>query len=279
MQHTALHQNTGPDRKYMITPIIISMTSYPPRINCVARAFAGIFLSAVDKAQYHCVLTLSEIEFPHKMNDLPCALRNMAKMGLIEIIWCPDNIKSHKKLMPTLAKYPNHPILVIDDDTYRTGKWLQTFIDDHKTYPNDIIVGAFWKRFKYDQQTDTLSEHLCTSETYGSSRFCGKIMRGFKPANGTGGTLYPPATFTDHRFFDKSLYMGLSGSSDETWQFCFNIIEHRTFRQLNMPFVDSFIEGSQRCAMNKNNGRYKEIYAALFSNFPEFKTNLIQEVI
>jgi len=256
--------------------LIISMTSYPKRIKYVAKAFASILMTKVDKSEYHCVLTLSKLEFPNLEKDLPVDLQNIISSGLVEVIWTEDNQKSHKKLMPTLAKYPNDPILIIDDDMYRTEKWLNAFIESHKKYPNDIIVGAFWKKFYI--QNNRICEKICLNETYHTDRFANKIMKGYKPANGTGGTLYPPGTFTDKRFFDKELYMKLSPSSDETWQFCFNIIEDRKFRQLPLPFYDNFIEDSQKCAMNKNDNRYIEIYKNLFTTFPEFKEKLIKIV-
>ena len=252
--------------------IIISMTSYPKRIKYVAKAFASILMTNVPKNEYHCVLTLSKLEFPKLEKDLPDDLQVIIASDLIEVIWTEDNQRSHKKLMPTLAKYPNDPILIIDDDVYRTEAWLRSFIETHKKYPHDIIVGAFWKKFVL--KNNDVVETTCMNDTYKTTKYAGKIMKGYKPANGTGGTLYPPGTFQDQRFFDKDLYMKLSPSSDETWQFCFNIIERRTFRQLPIAHNERFIGDSQKFAMNKNGERYKQIYQDLYKAFPEFKLNL-----
>lgn len=254
--------------------IIISMTSYPKRIKYVAKAFASILMTKVPKNEYHCVLTLSKLEFPNLEKDLPNDLQTIISSGMVEVIWTEDNQRSHKKLMPTLAKYPNNPILIIDDDVYRTTEWLNAFVETHKKYPNDIIVGAFWKKFSF--QNGNVIEQTCMNDTYRTTKYANKVMVGYKPANGTGGTLYPPGTFTDKRFFDKELYMKLSPSSDETWQFCFNIIEGRTFRQLPVAHNEKFIDDSQKVAMNKNPGRYKQIYSDLYKAFPEFKVNMIK---
>ena len=43
--------------------------------------------------------------------------------------------------MPTLKKYPDATVIITDDDEERPDWWLQMFIDDHKKYPNDVIVG------------------------------------------------------------------------------------------------------------------------------------------
>lgn len=254
--------------------IIISMTSWPKRIKCVAKAFASILMTKVDKSLYHCVLVLAEIEFPNKEKDLPEDLMLLVDNGLVELIWIKENLKSHKKLMPTLAKYPNNPILIIDDDVYRTEEWLKAFIKDHKEHPNDIIVGAFWKKF-YLKNND-ICERNCIKETYNTNKYCGKVMIGYKPANGTGGTLYPPRTFKDIRFFNQNLFMKLSYTSDETWQFCFNIIEGKTFRQLSIPYNEKFIGDSQKVGMNKDGKRYDLIYKNLYKEFPEFKKKLME---
>lgn len=256
--------------------IVISMTSYPKRIRYVAKAFASILMTDIPKTEYHCVLTLSKLEFPNLEKDLPNDLRLLIENDLIEIIWTEDNHRSHKKLMPTLAKYPDAPILVIDDDVYRTGEWLKAFIESHKKYPNDIIVGAFWKKFQL--KNGNIVEQTCMNDTYKTTKYANKIMKGYKPANGTGGTLYPPGTFTDSRFYDKELYMKLSPSSDETWQFCFNVIEGRTFRQLPIAHNEKFIGDSQKVAMNTDVKRYIQIYQNLYKAFPEFKENMIRNL-
>ena len=258
----------------MTSKLIISMTSWPKRIRCAAKAYASILMTSIDKSLYHCVLVLSEEEFPNKEKDLPYELNLFVDNNLIELIWVKENTKSHKKLMPTLEKYPNNPILIIDDDVIRTERWLKAFMNDHQAHPNDIIVGAFWKKFYVSD--NLIRETVCMDDTYYTNKYCGKVMVGYKPANGTGGTLYPPGTFTDKRFFDKDLYMKLSPSSDETWQFCFNIIEGRTFRELSIPHQELFIEDSQKCAMNTDDKRYGKIYRTLFTVFPEFRENLIK---
>ena len=72
-----------------------------------------------------------------------------------------------------------------------------------------------------------------------------------RPANGLGGVLYPKHTFCDKRFFNESLFMKLSPTSDETWQYTFNIIENKILRQSSIiidPSVN-FVIDSQ--AVNK----------------------------
>lgn len=187
--------------------IIISMTSYPARIKYVAKVWYSILKQKIDKSLYHCVLVLSEEEFPHKMQDLPEDLNLLIANEVIELLWTPKNTRSHKKLLPTLKKYPNNSILVIDDDQYRTNNWLKNFIDYHKKYPKDVLTGI--THFIL-QNGKFILKHLQPG-----------LYNDARPANGRGGTLYPPNTFTDKEFFDERLYMKLSPTSDESWQFYF----------------------------------------------------------
>lgn len=260
--------------------IIISLTSYPARIYGVYDVLSSLLNQSVDKNEYHIVFTLAEPEFPNKEKDLPENLVNLINDNDIEMIWYPRNIRSHKKLIPALKKYPDNPILIIDDDVVRKDGWLEMFINDHKKYPNDIIGGSFayyfdkdfkWKRFigKKRKQVNTAND------------VPGILLRNARPANGLGGVLYPPHTFTDPRFFDEDLMMKISPTSDESWQYCFNVIEKRIMRQSSIVFdpSESFIAGSQQIptSLHKVNN-YEKITESLHKEFPEYKETLTKEM-
>lgn len=250
--------------------LIVSMTSWPKRIQYVARAFGSILMQqSPTRDKYHCVLVLAEPEFPNRELDLPDDLRLLCKTNLIEIIWHPVNIFSHKKLMPTLAKYPNNPILIIDDDIVRPAGYLDTFIGDHETHPNDVIVGGCVfdvgfsnnefnpiKRFKFD-----------------SPESAGKIITNRRPANGFGGVLYPAHIFKSKEFYDESLYMELSRFSDESWQWAFNIMEGHTLRMLSkyIPHQHGQQHGTASVSMTKlrtPTDSYVNIYRRIAARFP-----------
>ena len=169
---------------------------------------------------FKIILVLSIIEFPNKELELPLDLLDLIYNEGIEIIWYKKNIRSHKKLIPTLKKYPNNPILIIDDDNKRDDGFIQAFLDDHKKYPNDIIFG--YSRFVFNKNYKFMKRKKIKENEYILAR----------PSNGLGGTLYPPNTFTDKRFFYENIFMKLPPSSDEIWQWCFVIIENKNFRKL-----------------------------------------------
>ena len=243
--------------------LIISMTSYPPRIKFVKSSFMSIIKQNISSTLYHCVLVLSIPEFPNKELDLPSDLLNFIYLEGIEIIWYSKNIRSHKKLIPTLKKYPNNPILIIDDDIIRQEGFLKTFLDDHKKFPNDIIFGysryVLNKEFKFTKKKKINNKEI-------------KLSR---PSNGLSGTLYPPHTLTDKRFFDEDIFMKLSPSSDESWQWCFLIMSNKKLRKLSKNFSIKPIPKSQKISLYKENKKnYDKINKNLYEYFPEFKKQL-----
>ena len=264
--------------------IIVSMTSWPKRIHNVAKAIYSIIRQNVDASLYHIVLVLCGKEFPNKEDDLPYELRLMHENGCFEIIWTPNNTFSHKKLMPTIAKYPNNAILVCDEDIIRPQDWLSYFIKDHKEHPSDILVGGcvFDICFERDGTFNPVKRF-----GFDKPDCAGKLIKNRRPANGFGGVLYPAGTFTDPRFYNEDLYMKLSRYSDESWQFCFNVIEHRNIRWISkiIPHQKGQQPGTYETSMskirsnpsNKGDG-YVEIYKRLFKEFPEFKQALMERL-
>ena len=241
---------------------IVSMTSFPPRINGAAKVWASILRQDVDLRLYKRVLVLCETEFPNGLNGLPKEIQLLVKNKLIEIIWHKTNIKSHKKLIPTLLKYPNATVLVVDDDVIRPEGWLRCFMEDHKKHPNDVITGMV------AQYLDGDHFEMYPNRAFGNTNY-GTVIENGRPANGRGGTLYPAHTFTDPRFFDESLFMRLTPTSDESWQFYFNRRDKKPIRLISKQFdVSNFISGSQQqetalWKVNHRNNGYDIIWKRL----------------
>ena len=237
----------------------------------------SILSQHVDRNLYHCVLVLATPQFPGK--KLPNDLKKLIDSGEVELIWHPTDIKSHKKLMPVLKKYPDNPILVIDDDIIRREGWLRTFITDHQRHPNDIIAGTFQFFLDKDLQFQRMMDFK-EENAKGKNGVPNIVFNFARPANGCAGTLYPAHTFTDPRFFDEKLFMRLSPTSDESWQFCFNIMADKTMRQTSVLFDESKdvlpnTQNMQTALFRVNRSKYPEIFEKLYQEFPEFKRKLI----
>ena len=260
--------------------LIISMTSWPKRIANVGLTLFSI-LRQIKEHDVHLVLVLAEEEFPNKLLDLPADLNTVIKTGAVEVIWCTKNIYSHKKLMPTILSYPDNPILICDDDIVRPDGWVDMFVRDHIKNPHDILVGGCVFDIAFDGDTFNPVKQF----RFDSPDSAGKPIRYRRPANGFGGVLYPPGTFTDERFFNWDNMLRLSRYSDESWQYCFNIIENRILRWTSKIYSYQYGQqpGTYETSMSKSRGNdkhdsYNEIYERLFNEFPEFKIKLKQRL-
>lgn len=231
--------------------IILSMTTWPPRYTTTAEVMACYIQqrhkSGLDE-KVHCVLVFSEEEAcsTYSRQNACKLMAAMDEMG-VEVIIDKGNIRSHKKLIPTLEKYPNNPILVVDDDVIQRDAWLSTYIEDHSIYPDTIIYGQSQSRISVKDGIIHEERSIMPSSK------AGKESIDLKPASGAAGTLFPAHTFTDERFFDRELMMKVSPSSDETWQYAFAMIEHPKFRCLSRCNLTTFANANQDCALFKTN--------------------------
>lgn len=253
--------------------IIASMTTWPPRAQSAVNAMRYLVKQKHSvPVRFMLALSLDEWNYDGLRTYLPSPknmLQQMEVLG-VDVLWENGNTYSHKKLMPVLNKYHNSAIIVVDDDVRQQDGWLQTFIDDHTAHPTDIIYGSSTSRV--DIINNRIVEGMAQRNIYINP---GKVTYNIKPANGASGTLYPANTFTDSRFFDKSLYMHLCPTSDETWQWAWAVIESRQHRCLSDHNHPSLIESNQECALWHIN---RDIYTMYHNNiareFPIYKDKL-----
>lgn len=100
-------------KKYNGEKAIISMTSWKMRIATCSKTIYSLLKQCPG---FHIVLVLSEEEFPKMMDELPENLKMFVDNELIEVLWVYKNYKSLKKILFTMDKYKDLPIISADDD-------------------------------------------------------------------------------------------------------------------------------------------------------------------
>lgn len=125
-EHPEYNRDTNPypsfGKKYNSERGIISLTSWKARINTVSKTL----YSLIEKCPgFHIVLVLSEEEFPKKEEELPENLRLFIDNDLIEVLWVYKNYKSFKKVLFTMDKYRDVPVISADDDCIYTCNYAQ----------------------------------------------------------------------------------------------------------------------------------------------------------
>jgi len=119
-------------KKYNGEKAIISLTSWKARISTCSKT---IFSLLKQCPGFHIVLVLSEEEFPKMMDELPEDLKVFADNELIEVLWVYKNYKSFKKVLFTMDKYRDVPVISADDDCIYTCNYAQELYD---AWANDV---------------------------------------------------------------------------------------------------------------------------------------------
>lgn len=161
--------------------IIVSLTSYPGRINAVP-ATIGSLLSQTVKPD-KIVLWLGEEKFPGQ--ELPSIYTELQKCG-VDIRFRPD-LKSHTKYFYAFQEFPDDIIITVDDDLLYRNTLIEELYTSYLAYPDCVSALRVHKiRFNDDFTIKPYAEWIY--------EYSGKIgdasHRYF--ATGVGGVLYPP---------------------------------------------------------------------------------------
>lgn len=124
-------------KQYNGEKAIISLTSWKARINTVSKTLFSLIKQCPG---FHIVLVLSEEEFPQKEQELPKDLMLFIDNNLIELLWVYKNYKSFKKVLFTMNKYKNIPVISADDDCIYTCNYAEKLYSSWINHKNCIIT-------------------------------------------------------------------------------------------------------------------------------------------
>ena len=114
--------------------IVVSLTSFPERVNTVIKTIKTLLTQTMKPDVI--VLWLAEEQFPNREKDLPEELLSLKDFGLT-IGWYND-IRSYKKIIPSLKRYPDSIIITTDDDIYYAPDTIESLYKSYLEYPHDI---------------------------------------------------------------------------------------------------------------------------------------------
>lgn len=185
--------------------LIVSLTSFPARIHLVHYTIHSLLRQSLKPNRL--VLWLADSQFPGKKRDLPEELLDMEPLGL-EIRWCED-LKSFKKLVPSLHEWPEAILVTADDDLHYPRHWLRSLYRTWLCHEQDIIAGGI---------------HSMALDLTGHPRNYAEW--GWNPPNsfssfqnvqvGAYGVLYPPHCLHPD-VLDSKICLRISPSSDDFW--------------------------------------------------------------
>ena len=267
-------------KKYLPPELIVSLTSYPARINTVNQTIESLLNQSLKADKV--ILWLAEEQFPNKEKDLPRQLLDLVPQGLT-IDWCED-IKSYKKLIPALKKYPDAIIVTADDDLLYDNKWLEQLYNAYLKNPHYIHCHrAHYLTFEnkqilpYKRWKQNISKVKPNTNNF---------------LTGVGGVLYPPNCFYKD-ILRKDLFMKLAPQADDIWFWAMCVLNNKKINVVTGGQKLKYVEGTQETALclsnvdegkndiqlnniinyypnllkklDKDNGFYKNIFERIFS--------------
>lgn len=116
---------------------IISLTSWKKRISTTHLTILSIYKMCPGA---HIVLVLSTDEFPMREKELPKTLLDTG----VEILWVKENYKNFKKVLFTIEKYNNLPVISADDGCIYLTNFAEPLYEKHLKEPNKIIAYNHW---------------------------------------------------------------------------------------------------------------------------------------
>lgn len=191
--------------------IVISLTSYGRRVRSVLYYNICSLLRQDYKADV-IVLWLDEKEWND--NTLPRKIKRLKKKGLT-VRYC-ENIRSYKKLIPTLKSYPEDLIITVDDDLFYKRHMVGDLMRAYEANPNcihahrahQVRLGADGKLTPYGNWAFNISNRT------GKDVFC----------TTGGGVLYQKSLL--HEDVErKDLFLTLAPTADDVWFYFMAILK------------------------------------------------------
>ena len=146
--YSKIYEYESMGKEYAGEKACISLTSWKARINTVSKTLYSLVKMCPG---FHIVLVLSKDEFPLKEKELPDNLMLFVENKLIELFWIKPNLKSFKKVLFTMDKYRDVPVISADDDCIYKFNYAQLLYEKWIKNKNCRISFEKVKR-KFGQQ-------------------------------------------------------------------------------------------------------------------------------
>ena len=259
----------GTSQEKYDSEVIVSLTSFPGRINDVVFSIRSLLMQTMKPNRV--ILWLASSQFKYGEVELPKKLIALKKYGL-EIEWC-DDIKSYKKLIPTLNKYPEAIVVTADDDILYEKDWLLVLYQCYEK-KHDVIWAHRVTKFNIkDGDFYTSVGGLNRWENYS---FLNKFT-------GCAGVLYPPHIL-DKDVFNIDLLQSICKTNDDIW-FWLMAVKNNTRigvpenPHLRLVYVGKTQERDTLTSINDHGEKlFWKDFNGVLNHYPVIRQRLLQEI-
>lgn len=130
-KHNALTATNNTNPK-----VVVSLTSFPKRLPTLHRVIETILRQSVKPDKIILYLTASQVP---DIEALPKKLLDQRKRGL-EIVLCPDEIRSHTKYYYAFRSFPEATVITVDDDLYYKSDLIETHLKNAAANPGCVVA-------------------------------------------------------------------------------------------------------------------------------------------
>lgn len=189
--------------------LMVTLTSYGHRLrHSVQYTLYSILKQKVRPGKI--VLWTDADEFCSE--EIPAGLRVLQGYG-VEIREYVPKIRSYKKLIPALEKFPEYNHVIVDDDLYYSSNFLSTLWGEHQKSPKTILsLAVTIPLFAEDGTIIPYKQWPQYVAPYKQLEYNAKTLMQL----GYGGILYPQGTF-DKEVFKESVFTKLCPMADDLW--------------------------------------------------------------
>lgn len=259
--------NSGISKTPRSPKLIVTLTSFPPRIKTLHLTINTLLNQTLKPDML--ILWLAHSQFPRKEKDLPRKLLRLRKYGLT-INWCED-IKSYKKLIPALEKYPTELLVTADDDIFYPENWLEMLYVEYVKNPDiihchrahliriqsgSILPYKIWEKSSHIQQISNLL--FCT----------------------TGAGAIFKKSFFHRDVLRVKLFMELSPTADDVWFWAMSVLNDVPVSVLengySSPVVILELQDSGLFRSLNSHGENDRQIAAVVKHYHEILIKLLQ---
>ena len=236
--------------------VVVSLTTYGKRLYTVSLAIESIMQGTMKPNRL--ILWLQD---DLKNEPLPYSLHLQMLRGL-EVRYTKD-IKSYKKLVPTLKLCPDSAIVTIDDDALYEADTLERLVGAYNKDPHFIYASRIRKiALNIDGSVETYSKW--ENVPYGS------LPSNLNLPIGKEGVLYPPGSLSEE-VFDADTFMKFCPKGDDLWFWLMakknKCMGSKIYTHEKFGFDSNSIGEVQDIALYKTNISYNDImFKSLIEN-------------
>ena len=184
--------------------IIVSLTTFPARIDRIWIVIECMLRQT--RPPDRVILWLSKEQF-NGLQSLPKNLLKLQKRGL-EIEFCEEDLRSHKKYFYNIKKYPNDVLITVDDDFIYPSSLIEELIKSHLKFPQAICcLRAVQMKIKDNE----VLPYNQWEYVYKKSDPSFKLF-----FTSGGGTLFPPNSLHDE-VLNKNIFLDYCKYADDVW--------------------------------------------------------------